>query len=381
MNLRSHLLYALLALMPKRQTAVVYTWPAFEDTALALIPELEKTSLKSIYYLAAAEVGGPMPQWGAKVRVLPKRSLRGLVAFLTSRWVFTTHQCYTSVFPKRVESVNLWHGMPIKRIGWMAVKPGIVPRYKVDLATSAFWHPIIRACMRPWGNVLLNGLPRYDRFGALDSVEVRERLGLGAARSAKLVVWLPTYRRAVLGKPVRDGRNFDNVAQFSGFNSITFEQWLRQHNFCCVIKPHPLSPIQERKASDRLLIADNGDLAARGLSLYPLLWAADVLLTDVSSVYVDFLLLDRPVIHAFADRAEYESSRGFTFDWSDEFLAGPWVENMEQLQMELIRLKEGHDAFSARRATLKKLFHEATHESASRSLLGQLWLLESAKSD
>ena len=153
--------------------AAVHTWPSYDDTAQALIPELEKSRLDKIYYLAAADiVAGSAPTWGSKVVVLPKRSLRAAWVFLTSRWVFWTHQCYPSWFPHRVESVNLWHGMLIKKLGWMSAKQVNLQHSKYDLATSEFWEPFVRQCMRPWGKVLVNGLPRHDRFSSLEPVEV-----------------------------------------------------------------------------------------------------------------------------------------------------------------------------------------------------------------
>ena len=115
MSLCSGLFAVLCAWLPKRNTAAVHTWPAFDDTALALVPELEKSGLDKIYYLADMDfAAGPAPAWGPKVEVLPKRSLRAAWVFLTSRYVFFTHQCYTMTFPRKVVSVILWHGMPIK---------------------------------------------------------------------------------------------------------------------------------------------------------------------------------------------------------------------------------------------------------------------------
>jgi CDP-glycerol glycerophosphotransferase (TagB/SpsB family) len=55
-------------------------------------------------------------------------------------------------------------------------------------------------------------------------------------------------------------------------------------------------------------------LRKRRLSLYELLGATHLLVSDTSSAVIDYLLLDRPVIHAFADLRVYESSRGFSVE-------------------------------------------------------------------
>ena len=372
--LRSGLFGVLLAWFPKRNAAAVHTWPAFDDTARALVPELEKSRLDKIYYLAAADVAaGPAPAWGPKVAVLPKRSLRAVWAFLTCRYVFFTHQCYTMEFPRRVVSVNLWHGMPIKKIGWM--RPGgRGPRAQFELATSDFWVPIIRACLKPWDRVLVNGLPRCDRFAAAGRAGVKARLGGAAAACAKLVVWLPTYRRTVVGAALRDGRDFDNVAQMPGFDADRFDAWLAARNLVCVLKPHPLGPKPALRTGGNLRILDDAALAAQGLTLYALLGGADALLTDLSSVYVDYLALDRPVIHAFADRREYEGGRGFTFEWTEDFFAGPLVEDLAGVERALDDVVSGRDAHAADRARLRKLFHADPGAPAAPALLEKLGL-------
>ena len=376
MDVRSSLIYLLCAILPKRNTAVVYTFPAFDDTALALVPELEKTGLEKIYYLAPEDVhAGEEQDWGTKVVVLPKRSVRALWVFLTSRYVFCTHRCFTSRFPHNVESVNVWHGMPIKRIGWMAEgKKTTAPHAKYELATSEFWRPIIQNCMRPWGKVLISGLPRYDRFLALGAEQVRRRLGGEAQTCAQLVVWLPTYRHSLVGAHEQDGSDFRNEAQMPDFNIEAFESWLEARNMVCVLKPHPLGKKPQIRATGHLRIMDDAALASQGLSLYALLGGADVLLTDVSSVYVDFLLLDRPVIHTFADRTAYQASRGFTFDWTEKYLAGPMVEDMAGVQEALAELASRADLYAQQRSRLRQLFHANPNIPATSKLLDKLGL-------
>ena len=373
MSLCTRLFFTLSALLPKQNTAVVHTWPSYDDTALALVPELEKSHLDKIYYLAATDVAaGPVPVWGPKVEVLPKRSLRAVWVFLTSRYVFFTHQCFTMKFPRTVVSVDLWHGMPIKKIGWM--RPGgRGPHAQYELATSDFWVPIIRACMKPWGEVLVNGLPRCDRFSALGREGVATRLG-GAAVCAKVVVWLPTYRQTVLGSIEKDGAGYRNEAQMPGFDPDQFDAWLAARHLVCVLKPHPLGPKPKLRFHGNLRILDDAALAEQGLTLYALLGGADALVTDVSSVYVDFLALDRPVIHAFADRKEYADGRGFTFEWTEDFFAGPMVKDMAGVEHALEEAACGRDPYAAIRVRLRMRFHANSSASATESLLTTLGL-------
>jgi CDP-glycerol glycerophosphotransferase len=371
----SRIMWMLSALLPKWNTAAVHTWPSYDDTALALIPELEKSRLDKIYYLAAADiVAGSAPTWGSKVVVLPKRSLRAAWAFLTSRWVFWTHQCYTSWFPHRVESVNLWHGMLIKKLGWMSAKQVNLQHSKYDLATSEFWEPFVRQCMRPWGKVLVNGLPRYDRFRSLEPAEVRRRLGGVVPDCRKLVTWMPTYRQTVRGDPEADGKDFRNDAQMPGFDPERFNDWLAAHQMVCILKPHPLGAPPQIRTTGHLLVMDDATLVAHGLTLYELLGGTDILITDISSVYIDFLILNRPIVHAFADREEYGTSRGFLFDWNEEYFAGPFVSDMNGIQRALEEIADGRDEYIAQRSRLRSLFHANPEQPATPALLAQVGL-------
>lgn len=381
MSLRAQIVRTLCAWLPKRNAATVYTWPAFDDTARALLPALAQSRVDRVYYLASSDVtAGEPPDMGPRVTVLPKRSLRGAWAFLTSRYVFTTHQCYTSGFPHNVVSVNLWHGMPIKRIGWMSGKALNLPHAQIELATSDFWLPIVQRCMRPWGEVWINGLPRTDRLAARSREDVRQQLGGEVAACRKLAVWLPTYRHTVLGDTEADGTDFHNEAQMPGFHAGQFDAWLAERNMACVIKPHPLGPRPGLRTTGHLRILDDATLGACGLTLYELLGGSDVLLTDVSSVYVDYMLLNRPVIHTFADREAYSASRGFTFDWTEDYFAGPAVEDMAGVERALDDLLAGRDAWATRRDRLRNLFHARPDVPATPTLMEKLGLRVSAGS-
>src|SRR5690606_16822516 len=50
-----------------------------------------------------------------------------------------------------------------------------------------------------------------------------------------------------------------------------------------------------------------------------LLRRTDVLITDYSSIYIDYLLLDRPIIHFVYDLEAYQRERGFLYDLKDAF--------------------------------------------------------------
>jgi CDP-glycerol glycerophosphotransferase (TagB/SpsB family) len=81
-----------------------------------------------------------------------------------------------------------------------------------------------------------------------------------------------------------------------------------------------------------------------------------VLVTDHSSVWVDFLLLDRPMVFALADLASYAESRGHYFTPLAEHLPGPIVTDLATLGPALAEALEG-DPWAARRRALRGVHH------------------------
>lgn len=364
------LLYWIYRLAPKQRQAVVYGWPDFEDSAMALQAALGETDVHRVVFLVSDDRTLPLPTLGARTSLARKNSLRGLVGFLTARYVFFTHPCYLRRFPPGVTSVNVWHGMPVKRIGNLQPNnpQGISSHYV--LATSSLWAPIMQASMGPLVGPLVTGLPRNDRM--LDSARgVGPRLQLGSFR--KLVLWLPTHRQAAGD----EGHMHEAPSDPLGIGRAALDvvnALLDEHGALALAKLHPLARVPEVRHLSNIRLIDDVWLRSKGLTLYQLLGQADLLVTDVSSVYVDYLLVDRPVIHLFPDFDEYAKSRGFSLAPIDDYLVGPLVKDDCEFIDCLRRLLRGEDTFRERRRLVCRLFHEHHDDQATRRLLRALGL-------
>ena len=64
---------------------------------------------------------------------------------------------------------------------------------------------------------------------------------------------------------------------------------------------------------------------------------ADLLISDYSSIYFDFILLERPVIFYFSDFSQYQYSRGFSYDPVVNMCAGPICYENEELVLSIER--------------------------------------------
>ena len=125
-----------------------------------------------------------------------------------------------------------------------------------------------------------------------------------------------------------------------------------------VVKVHP---------SDRSTFAGNfraisvlqpGDLERRGLTLYPALSAFDGLITDMSSIWLDYLLLDKPLIFAFPDVADYRSDRGLNLEPYEAWVPGPFATTVDEFLAAVRDVVEGRDPAAEERRRARVRFHQ-----------------------
>jgi CDP-glycerol glycerophosphotransferase (TagB/SpsB family) len=319
--------------LPWKRGIVLYTFPDFDDQGLAMCTALAARA-EPISWLCrsgdAAQLRALEPGLADRVRVLPVRSPRGAWAYVRARTVIHTHGLYRQpARSNRKYFVNLWHGMPVKRL---TAEPRLAERQTDALTVTSEVHAIHLA--DAWGldaaAIHQTGLPRNDRMLRAAQRERPEAVAALAGRRP-LVVWLPTYRQSVVGDIRRDGTEFGNPFQMPNATVSGVMELAEQLGVHVVVKLHPMAPSQDIGEYGALSMWDEDALAAHHLTLYELLGHADVLITDHSSVWVDFLMLDRPLIFSIADLETYAASRGHYFQPLADHLPGPLVTDLTEL--------------------------------------------------
>jgi CDP-glycerol glycerophosphotransferase (TagB/SpsB family) len=231
--------------------------------------------------------------------------------------------------------VNLWHGVPLKRIE-RDIVDGPLRRMYADrqpvkaafryrtrppdllLAPSAF---IAERCFMsafevPGDRCLPLGYPRTDHFFQRLEAPPHELLVANAAtwrdlRSRDRVVgYFPTWR---------DGREESMPGHL---DLEQFAAGLADRGWHLVFKPH-MAQIPQGPVPGATTLSERDDADA----YLPL---CDVLVTDYSSLAFDFMLLDRPIVYFVPDLDEYTAYRGFYFD-PIEMMPGPIVRDPAHL--------------------------------------------------
>ena len=99
------------------------------------------------------------------------------------------------------------------------------------------------------------------------------------------------------------------------------------------------------------------DITERSMDIQELLMDTDILVTDYSSTYIDYLLLDRPVVFYNFDYQDYlEHDRGMYCDY-EKAAPGYKAETFEALMEEFERLVQGEDHFKEVRRQARDFFY------------------------
>ncbi|MCD6189691.1 MAG: CDP-glycerol glycerophosphotransferase family protein, partial [Thermococcus sp.] len=165
-----------------------------------------------------------------------------------------------------------------------------------------------------------------------------------------------------------DGRRLShNVFRMKEFDTLRFIEFLRKNRFHFVFKLHPNEEeLYSREPEFLKILSDNQDVFSwiktetlnnHEMDLYEVLNGADLLLTDYSSVYFDFLLTDKPILFLPVDIDEYRKKRGFLLEPYDFWTPGPKVYEQYDLEKEILKLLSEEDYYQCEREVIKNLVH------------------------
>lgn len=267
--------------------------------------------------------GHPVTVTGVEVEVVPLESPRGQYLLMRCGNIFIKHSPTRNlVFPVASELhnlINLWHGIPFKRIGYASLDMQANPRgiarehlkcravissSKVDtLAMATAFYPL------SFDDVWATGLPRNDfilrDFDRLPGDMQAEGLRLREMLSGrKLVLFMPTFRNS----------QEDGYYHFSEEEVDHLDGWLKDNNAVLGLREHMAD---SARTYTRLLgRLDTIDLAdARFPNVEILYRESSALLTDYSSSFIDYMLTGKPAVSFAYDYESYRNiERGAFYD-------------------------------------------------------------------
>ena len=194
------------------------------------------------------------------------------------------------------------------------------------------------------GRVLRFGYPRNDITLHTPRAEVVEELaarGVVVDPAKKIILYAPTWRGTL--SDIRGGaEELEGVreALAAGLAGDEYQVLIKPHQY------HYSKLTKEQKASGRYI--------PRQFNANRLLAAVDILISDYSSIFFDFLVTDRPVLFHVPDLAEYTAERGVYFELDE--LPGPVTGDAADLAGWINDLPATVAAHADRYARTKALF-------------------------
>ncbi|NDF59805.1 MAG: hypothetical protein EB100_01875 [Crocinitomicaceae bacterium] len=302
-----------------RPWVVIYSWPNYEDNSYALSMGCAQREIK-VYIITAKPFSKIPTYWQVsptQVNSIWKFNPASLFYLYFASATFSSHGGKITYLTEISRRINIWHGIPIKSVG---VKRGDNPPTPsgFTLSTSPKGTELMRSMYNKRAPEFLEiGLPRNDLIihnSKLDS-KIRRQ------------VYLPTYRISSRGQSHKDGNEYNNGLCISDRELQELDKILQLENIYLDIFAHPMGNVVLPENLRNISLVDRNSLKS---TLYSELGKYDALVSDYSSVIIDYLLCGKPIIVFTPDKLEYLDTRGLNLDIS-EIPATSFADDIESL--------------------------------------------------
>ncbi|SEF99585.1 CDP-glycerol glycerophosphotransferase, TagB/SpsB family [Caloramator fervidus] len=213
----------------------------------------------------------------------------------------------------------------------------------------------------PENKFRITGSPRTDLLILEDARSNLERLLGLKLKNKKVIFNLPTFHIFEAVNRIEGLPEINDAIKLPHFDYELFDEFLEKNDLICVSKVHHgeevkiTEKVKYRKFKN-IYFFNNEDLERFNINLYEILGAGDILITDYSSVYGDYLFMNKPIIFVNYDIEEYRKNRGLALEPYDFWTAGPKVSNQNDLHKEIINYINNPNYYKEEREKFQKLF-------------------------
>ena len=285
---------------------------------------------------------------------------RCLPHILTTRYLFYHNEMLAIRPSKKQIWVDFWHATTFKKINKMIDKEYIYDCFTYITATSEEFRPIFAEAFGcDLERVIINGHPRNDYLFELN--DEMKKLDYCKASYDKVVMWMPTYR--ISYNDVIHDTNWEFIGETGLPIFLKREEleklngYLSSKNVLMFIKVHPAQKKEGFIFEDmsHIKYLYNETISSKEVMFYSLLQQMDVIITDYSSVFFDYLLLDRPIGFTVEDIDAYAENRGFVFEDPLNYMPGPKITDKEEFYRFIDDCLEGKDCYHEERDKINEI--------------------------
>ncbi|GAQ16887.1 CDP-glycerol:glycerophosphate glycerophosphotransferase [Oceanobacillus picturae] len=262
----------------------------------------------------------------------------------TSRY-FVVDDYYFPIYvvkPRRdLEIIQLWHSAgALKKFGYSTVGKSFGPsrsylrhvpihgNYTKAYVSSKEVIPYFsEAFNMPKEKILPLGIPRTDYFYNDNRLLAQGFYSnFPDLKGRKIILYAPTFR----------GKSHYQEAFAIPFDVDYMEKML-QEEYVLLVHLHPYM-----QAEVNVNNTNFSYYIKEGYTIQELLMLTDVLITDYSTIFFDFSILERPIIFFPYDLEDYKKERDFYYEY-EKLIPGPMVMDTKSLVEAIVNLPDDHE--------------------------------------
>lgn len=333
---------------------MLYSNMGFRDNVKALYDYLIDAGYNQKYKIICSTNDYKMYNKDLPSNVIFVSNIRGVLLYFSAGFVYYCFGKIPIFHGKDQKVVQMWHGSAFKAPdeGMLKGHSFDKPYYTNVFSSSKHFAPIFSYCFSiPVQQVVICGQPRCD-------VLYKENPHYAFGEYRKLILWAPTFRKSsVTG--YSDSTADDNlvpVLKKEDFAEINSK--LRELGVKVVVKLHPLQDLDQYHITDldHFVLLSHQEFVRRKMDLYKFMAQSDALITDYSSIFIDYLLLDRPIAFTEDDMDDY--TRGFVFDNPKSYQPGFRIKTKEDFLAFAESLVNGDDDYKSERKRVMALAND-----------------------
>lgn len=272
---------------------------------------------------------------------------------------------YGTSFKNKRLIINLWHGIPLKKIALLEEDISLIKRiyfkqifsknYSYIVTTSK---KLIKIMKHSFGvtsdQIKVLGQPRNDTIYKNNK---KDKI------ISNLYNEIPNYKHLILYAPTfRDSSN-TKFFPFEDFDNEQLHNFLEKEKIIIFIRAHQSESTRlvNQNYGDRVHFI-NDDVVDDIMTVINIF---DLLITDYSSIYLDYLLTNNPILFLPYDRETYFKERGFNFNY-DSVTPGPKPDNFNDFKNEILKLIKNRDYYAQERNYTNSYFNEIKKKSSEK---------------
>ena len=280
--------------------------------------------------------------------------------------------------------INLWHGVGNKKINydnrfdlirhprnkWESFKTYLrrlsdEKPYHYTLATSPVKKKIFASAFRTEeAHIIEDGLPRNDvllnseikNFYTEQERKLLKEIDVWKQEKKLINCYMPTFRKSE--------SKFFEVMELQRFNDF-----LVKNNMMFLMKLHPKSTLRDRFQQIHFSNIVNIDA---DVDPYTFLNQVDILTTDYSSIYTDFMLLNRPVVGFYYDYELYSTETRDCYFNFEEYMPEIKAKSMEELMEAILHVMKADECKEKRMKSRDRMFSKTDGRACS-SIYDKIW--------